>query len=553
MVSSEEVSVMRASEYLLERLADHDVDHIFGIPGDYVVPFFADAERSGVRVVTTTHEPSAGYAADAYARTRGLGVAVATWGVGALNMLNAAAQAFAERSPVLFISGAPEARGRTPDRLLHHEVKDWETQLRVYKEVTCASANLTDESQVCEQIDAVLDEIVRLKRPGYIEIPREISKSDVEKRTTVKRTPSRSNEFQDLLSMVAAQVVQLINQSKSPVIYGGVEIERFNLRSELIRFAKKAHLPVTTSLLGKSAFPETHPNFAGIYMGAVGSQPARDLVENSDCVLMLGGFMTDLDSGLYTMRILDENLILADAKHVRVRGQTYPEINLPDLIQSLLLSPGFTPRSLPRRKPEAKATAAISNELTSQTIIEELNNFIGDDMIVVADVGDCLFSCIDLRVNRFIAPAFYASMGFAVPAGIGVMVGDPTRRPIVLVGDGGFQMTGVELCTARKLHQNPIVIVFDDGYYGTLRNIGPDLKSFKLAPWDYAALAKAIECDGSSAMTSVELRDSLHVALESKLPYVIDAKIVGRPSQFLRRVAKLISEKTAVKNIPNHE
>ena len=535
--------VLRASEYLLERLADYDVDHIFGIPGDYVVPFFSDAETSSIQVVTTTHEPSAGYAADAYARTRGLGVAVATWGVGALNMLNAAAQAFAERSPVLFISGAPEIEGRRPDRLLHHEIRDWDTQLRVYKEVTCASANLADQSLVCEQIDTVLDEIVRLKRPGYLEIPRDISKSDVEKRTTAKWTTKRSIEFHDLLSKVTTQIVRVINESKCPVIYAGVEIERFNLRSELIRFAKKSNLPVTTTLLGKSAFPETHPNFAGIYMGAVGSQIARELVENSDCVLMLGGFMTDLDSGLFTMRIEDENLILADASHARVSGEAYPDITLPDLIRSLLLSPDFKARSLVR-KPKVKEASARSNELSSQSIIEELNSFVGDDMIAVADVGDCLFSCVDLKVNRFIAPPFYASMGFGVPAGIGAMLADPTRRPVVLVGDGGFQMTGVEVCTARKLQQNPILIVFNDGYYGTLRNIGPDLKSFELAGWDYVALAKALGCDGSCVSTSMELRKSLEVALESKLPYLIDAKMTGRPSAFLQRVAELISKKT---------
>lgn len=541
---------MRTSEYLLDRLADHNVDHIFGIPGDYVVPFFSDAEKSGIRVVTTTHEPSAGYAADAYARTRGLGAAVATWGVGALNMLNAAAQAFAERSPVLFISGAPEVKGRSPDRLLHHEVKDWDTQLRVYKEVTCASANLTDQSSVCEQIDTVLDEVVRLKRPAYIEIPRDISKTDVEKRTTVKRTAKGTSESRDLLKKVTAQIVQLINESKNPVIYAGVEIERFNLRSELIRFAKKVNLPVATSLLGKSAFPETHPNFAGVYMGAIGSQTARELVENSDCVLMLGGFMTDLDSGLFTMRVRDENLVLADASHVRVRGEAYPETTLPDLIQSLLLSPGFKPRSLTFRKAEVKETSAVlCNELTSQAIIEELNDFVGDDMAVVADVGDCLFSCVDLQVNRFIGPAFYASMGFGVPAGIGSMLADPTRRAVVLVGDGGFQMTGVELSTARKLEQNPIVIVFNDGYYGTLRTIGPDLKSFQLARWDYAQVAKALGCDGRSVSTAAELRNSLDAALESKLPYLIDARITESPSPVLQRLGDLIGKKTREKPV----
>jgi len=526
------VYFVRTTEYLLERLADHNVDHIFGIPGDYIIPFFTEVEKSGIGMVTTTHEPSAGFAADGYARIKGLGVAAATWGVGALNMLNAAAQAFAERSPVLFISGAPEVKGRSPDKLLHHVVRDWDSQLQVFKEVTCASANLTDQSRVCEQIDTVLHEVVRLKRPGYIEIPRDVSKSDVEKRSTVKRADKRGPQSRDQLSKLTAQIVQLINESKRPVIYAGVEIERFNLRSELIRLAKKANLPVTTSLLGKSVFPETHPNFAGMYLGAIGSQVARDLVENSDCVLLLGGFMTDFDSGYFTVRIRDENLILADANQVRVHGEVYPDTTLTDLIRSLLLSHGFLPRSLSLPKTEVRETPPSSSELTSQMIVKELSSFIKDDMVAVTDVGDCLFSCLDLRVNRFIAPAFYASVGFGVPAGVGVGLADPTRRPVILVGDGGFQMTGVELCTAKKLEQNPIVIVFDDGYYGTLRTFGPELKSFELAGWDYVAVAKALGCDGNSASSPLEFRDSLKSALESKLPYLIDARITGTPLSF---------------------
>lgn len=176
-----------------------------------------------------------------------------------------------ERSPVLFILGAPEIGGRSSDRLLHHLVRNWDTQLQIFREVTCASANLTDRSQVCEQIDTVLYEVMRLRRPGYIEIPRDISKSDVEKRSAVMRVGKRESPSADQLSKATARVVQLINGSKHPVIYAGVEIERFNLRSELIRLAKKTNLPVTTSLLGKSVFPENHPNFAGIYLGAIGS------------------------------------------------------------------------------------------------------------------------------------------------------------------------------------------------------------------------------------------------------------------------------------------
>lgn len=130
--------------------------------------------------------------------------------------------------------------------------------------------------------------------------------------------------------------------------------------------------------------------------------------------------MTDFDSGFFTTRIRDENLILADAHQVRIHGEVCPGMTLTDLIRSLLLNPDFAPRSLTLPKTVTKETPPCHGELTSQMIVKELNSFIRDDMVVVTDAGDCLFSCLDLQVNRFIAPAFYASVGFGVPAGIGV-------------------------------------------------------------------------------------------------------------------------------------
>lgn len=538
---------MNASEYLLDKLADFNVGHLFGIPGDYILPFFAHVESSNIGMVTTTHEPGAGYAADAYARTRGLGAAVATYGVGAMNMLNAAAQAYAERSPTLFISGAPEIEGRNPDRLLHHEIKNWDSQIRAFSEVTCAAVNLSDKTDVCKQIDTVIDEIVRLKRPGYIELPRDIQKTSVERHCVVRTRLRKVDEFSKVLDEATSKIVGMLNESKNPVIYAGVEIERFNLRSELIRLAKKANLPVATSLLGKSVFPETHPNFIGVYMGAIGSQRARELVEGSDCVLLLGGFMTDFDSGLFTMRIPDENLVLADAGQLLIRGEPYPAVTLPDIMRSLLLRPDIKKREMqPKqldRHAEAQRETTQSNSLNPTVIIERLNKFVGDDMVVVTDVGDCLFSCVELRVNRFIAPAFYASVGFGVPGGLGAGLADLTRRPVVLAGDGGFQMTGLELSTAKRWGISPIVIVYNDGKYGTLEAMRPGLKSFDLSTWDYAALAKAIGCDGSVATTPEEFDAALQTALSSRVPYVIDAKISGGRSETLKRLGDLVGKR----------
>ena len=118
-----------------------------------------------------THEPSVGYAADAYARLKGLGVALVSYGVGGLNMVNPVALAYAEESPLLVISGGPETKFRSQKAQLHHCVKTFETQLKVYEQVTESSTILNNPSLAQEEIDRVVDSTTKFSRPGYIELP----------------------------------------------------------------------------------------------------------------------------------------------------------------------------------------------------------------------------------------------------------------------------------------------------------------------------------------------------------------------------------------------
>src|SRR3990172_8485909 len=299
---------MELCRHLFARFRAAGVRHVFGIPGDFVLPFFrAWEEERGLERVILTQEPSVGYAADAYARLRGLGVAAVTYGPGALNMVNAVAQAYAERSPVLVLSGAPEIAHRDPDALLHHRVKTFASQLRVYREVTGLGVTLDDPAHAIGEVDRVIDHVLATKRPGYIEIPRDLMRADVPappRRPAEVRPRDPAAPGEALGELIApprrpggarprhpaargealGEVMARLRAARAPAIYAGVEIRRFGLHDKLVPLAERYGLPVATSLDSKAVFPEQHPLFMGNYLGEVGSARAREGMGAAGCV-----------------------------------------------------------------------------------------------------------------------------------------------------------------------------------------------------------------------------------------------------------------------------
>src|SRR5213076_1971475 len=160
--------------YLIERLHAHGVRHVFGIPGDYVLGFYEQLLRSPLRIINTCDEQGAGFAADAYARVRGLGAVCVTYCVGGLKVANSTAEAFAEKSPDVVISGAPGMKEREKNPLLHHKVREFDTQKKVFEQLTVASTVLNDSQTAFAEIDRVLHAALRYKRPVYIELPRDM-------------------------------------------------------------------------------------------------------------------------------------------------------------------------------------------------------------------------------------------------------------------------------------------------------------------------------------------------------------------------------------------
>ena len=482
-------------EYLIQRLHAGGVRHVFGIPGDYVLGFYEQLQRSPLQIINTCDEQGAGFAADAYARVRGLGALCVTYCVGGLKVANTTAEAFAEKSPVVVISGAPGMKEREKNPLLHHKVREFDTQKKVFEQLTVASTVLDDPQTAFQEIDRVLHTALRYKRPVYIELPRDI----VSLPGNPSYRPREIHETSDPKTLKAAlnEAAEMINAARKPVILADVEVHRFGLQKEVLQLARKANIPIAATLLGKSVVGESHSFYLGVYEGAMGREDVRRYVEASDCAILLGAFLTDINLGIFTARLDLGRAIYATSEKLSIRYHNYEDVRFKDFMRGLLRT------KLRRRKagswptpPRVRAfgQARDGEPLTVRRLFERLNLFLKDDTIVVCDVGDALFGAADLYIHHrteFLGPAYYASMGFAVPASIGAQMANPRLRPLVLVGDGAFQMTGMEISTAIRYKLNPVVVVLNNRGYGTERQI-QDGPYNDVQPWQYHRLPEVL-------------------------------------------------------------
>jgi alpha-keto-acid decarboxylase len=530
------------AQYLLSRLHDLGVRHIFGVPGDYVLRFYDEITKSPIRHIGTTREDTAAFAADGYARSTGIGALAVTYGVGALNVVNAVAGAYAESSSVVVISGAPGVREQKEDPLIHHRFGPFSFQREIFERITCAAAVLDDPLIAFRQIDRVLAAMREACKPVYIELPRDMVLQEG------CLIPSEPHAFSasdpETLEEAVNETVALVDAAASPVIIAGVEVHRRGQQEALMALIQRSRLPVASTLTGKSVIAERHPAYLGIYEGAMSSENARYMVEQSDLLLMLGVTLNDVDLGVYTARLDPRRMVRAAQDEVVIRHHRYPRIRLADFLPALAarIHPRPALPDIPS-EPNAAGFPEPGRPMTVDRLIRRLNAALTPDMVVVADTGDCLFAATELRVHEkteFFASAFYTTMGFAVPAALGAQIARPEAKVLILVGDGAFQMTGTELSTFARLGLDPVVVVFNNSGYGTERFIldGP---FNDIAPWRYHRIGELLgPVDGFDAATEEVFEAALTQALATRgRPSLIDVHLSPRDaSQAMRRLAE---------------
>lgn len=523
---------MKLSEYLFHCVRMAGAEVIFGLPGDFSIPLFRTVDRLRLRLITLSHEPAVGYAADAYARLKGFGAALVTYGAGGLNMVNAVAQAYAEKSPVLVISGAPEILSRRKNLLVHHRVKTFESQKRIYDEICCASVIIERLEDAATEISYVIQKMQTQMRPGYIEIPRDLNDCelpeplDLSLSRSVLKWPSETDSQATINT-----VLQKIKNAEHPVAYLGVEIKRFHLEDTVLSLIERLGLPFVTSMEGKAALPESHHNYVGTWMGKIGPEPVRKTMDGADLILNIGTMMSDVNLGMFSGNINVGKMI-----HITSEGLNFDEISKPGLTITRVLDD--LKKNLPDKlvQPDQRwlwdhtPHEMATDPLTTDHVVELINEFVAKTpAILCLDVGDILFAANGIRADMLLAPCYYASMGFAVPAAIAANVAMPERKAIAITGDGSFQMTGMEMGSALKFGLSPVVIVLNNHGYETMKQMDAPRDFYDIAPWDFLKLADALGIHGFRATTTDELKSALYGSGTLGKPVLIEV-ILGNPS-----------------------
>jgi indolepyruvate decarboxylase len=544
---------MPLGDFLVAYLRRAGVTHLFGLPGDLVLSLFHRFGRErALDIVTFSHEPTVGFAADGYARsTRRLGVLCVTYGAGGHNVLNPVAGAYAEQVPLLVVSGGP---GEAEQKLsgVHHQAKDVAGQWRMFREVTCAAHILRHPERAAEEVHAVVRTILEEHRPGYLEIHRDMVDVEIPVPKAIRdwegHFAAPASDPRKLAEAVA-DTRERLAAARRPLLIGGLELYRGSAEREFQRLAEQLGAPVVTTVDAKGLFPMDHPLHMGIHMGPFSPPAIEKRVRDADLVLALGTVLTDMNLGASKPQVRRERSVWAVENRVNVSFHTYTDVVLRDFVSALAAE--RLPRLRERityhdnlKRPGGRDAAPLS----INDMLLELNAFLdaSPGYHVFAESGDSLFGGLELRLRGgglYFSQGYYASMGFAIPAALGAQIGTG-RRPLVLCGDGAFQMTGMEISHAPRHGLSPVVVLVNNGGWQIFRPVSPRKDLLALPPWPYADLAQAWGGVGFCAGTRAELRDALRAANELRDFALIECRL---PPDDLSPISKRYIRRSASK------
>jgi TPP-dependent 2-oxoacid decarboxylase len=518
-MKSSEITV---ADYLLIRLKEIGVDHLFGVPGDFVLGFFNQVLKSNLKYVGTCNELNAAYAADGYARIKGVGAFSTTYAVGELSAINGVAGSFAERVPVVVITGSPATINFCTRPLLHHTLGDYQIPLKMYEKITAASTQLVSGETAPAEIDRVLSACLFHQQPVYISFPSDVVMMSC-KRPGGYLLPIRIHPSdQDALKEAIREALDMLDTARKPVVIGDVELLRFKLHKEFAGLLDKTGFPYVTMMLGKTVLSEHHPQFVGLFEGDRSRDCVRQLVESADCILLLGALMTDFNTGGFTTNLDDAKTISATIRSVKIRHHYYPNVNLHDFML------GLTEQLSRRNSTTLEIQSAVGGcvhrntepyrpdapqPLTIKRFFDRMSHFIEDNAIVVAETGLSLFSAAEMLMPEgatFIGQTFYGSIGYTVGATLGAGMAAPDRRVVLFIGDGAFQVTCQDLSTMIRQRIKPIIfLINNDGY--TIERVIVDHSYNDIQPWRYH---KLLEVFGGGISFDVRTEGELEAALD---------------------------------------
>jgi indolepyruvate decarboxylase len=534
------------AKYLQLRLQELGLEYVFGVAGNYTAPFLdtiLEDPEAKIKIVGNTNEINAGYCADGYARLHGISAVAVTYGVGAFSLLNPVAGSYVEHNSVLVINGAPtnaEQKKNMGEGLMSsHMTGDMYSNINVYRNVTVAAEQVTSGGEAPYKIDAVLNALVSYGRPAYLEVFEDVWRSSCDapdRPISIKR----GDVCRDTAQKAAEATADLIEAKDKPIFWAGVEIQRQNLQKQFLSLVDNTEIEFTTSIMGKSTFSEDHKLFKGVFNGKASPDDIYERFTEAGSKIGIGAWTTGKNLGGFN--IWDDNTVLASSSGIRVGAKFYANMSLGVYIECLekelvdrknkkkFLSHAMD-SVVTSKKLMRSAKTSASQAMTFDLFFQTMNANLQSTDTVVVDSGFPLLGAQGLKrskPNTFIAQANWLSIGFSVPAAIGVKCAQPDQRVMVFVGDGAFQETCQAVSTHHHLKHNTAVFVLDNKIYGIeqlLVNPNPfrgedkvdypqkDLNTVYpynvLNNWKYSKLTDAFGGIGLEVKTLSDLNDAL--------------------------------------------
>ncbi len=482
------------SDYLLDRLAELGVDRIFGVPGDFTLALLDHVDDDDrIEWVGMANELGAGYAADGYARLRGLGVVCTTFGVGELSATNAVAGAYAEHVPLLHLVGSPSTLVQSAGRATHHSLGDGDFghTLRMTGEVTVAQSMVPLVGAEAE-IDRVLTAIVQSSQPGYLSLPTDVGEAPSSPPSRALAIDPPDSDAASLSAFEAAARA-LLADAPRPIVLADILVDRCHAESQLHELLGSADLDFACLLWGRRVIDESDERFLGTYIGAASEPGVRRAVESAARLITVGVHFTDLTSGFFTQHLDDAHRVDLLPHTATVAGQTFPGIEMRDGLAVLtrILGAGHRRHGGPGVAP-AVEPVPTHEPLTQADLWHVVTDALRPGDLVFADQGTAFYGLGAHRMPHdvlFIGQPLWASIGYTLPAVLGGALAAPERRPVLVIGDGAAQLSIAELGSIIRMRIPGIILVVNNDGYTVERAIhGPGRRYNDIARWRWADL-----------------------------------------------------------------
>ena len=507
------------ADYLLDRLADCGVDHLFGVPGDYNLQFLDHviAHRQ-IRWVGCANELNAAYAADGYARMQGCGALLTTFGVGELSALNGVAGSFAEHVPVLHIVGAPSTGAQQRRECLHHTLGDGNfDHFRQMSAPVSVAQGVLDAANARDEIDRVLREIVRHSRPGYLLLPADIASLPTSRPVnalTANNALADATELAEFVSHARA----LLRDARRVSLLADVLALRFGLQSTLNKWVDAVPIPHATMLMGKGLFNENHAGFVGTYSGGASQPETRAAIEDADVIFCIGTCFTDTITAGFTHRIPVDKSIEIQPFAARVGKRWFSGIGMQEAVNALItLSRDFSAQWQIQPARVMKSAPADNGHLTQRHFWQTLEKYLQPHDILLGDQGTAAFGLADLTLPQgasLIVQPLWGSIGYTLPAAFGAQTSQSDRRVVLVVGDGAAQLTIQELSSMLRDGLRPLILLLNNEGYTVERAIhGPEQRYNDISLWNWTQIPQALNLDCQAECWKVTNASQLNDAL----------------------------------------